>query len=156
LRTNQEFASAAPGVAAPNFVGADDYDCLPIAPLLAGARARGLADAFDMLGVAAILLAADGDVLFANAGAQALFGDRLAVSGERLIAGREGDRKALQRVMEAALTGARRSGELTIQRGSGVAALRLRATPVSSTDEDPFQLLRAVIILDKVRARSER
>jgi PAS domain-containing protein len=155
LRTNPEFASATKGAAAPNF-GADDYDCLPIAPLLAGARARGLADAFDMLGVAAILIDADGDVLFANAGAQALFGAHLTVSGERLTAGREGDQRALRRLMDAALTGARRSSELTIQRGTGLAALRLRATPVSSADEDPFQLLRAVVILDQTSGHSAR
>jgi PAS domain-containing protein len=126
---------------------------MPIAPLLAGARARGLAEAFEMLGIAAILIAADGDVLFANSEAQALFGPHLNVDGERLSTGDEVSRRALRRMMDATLKSPRRSGEMIVQRGDGLPPLRLRATPVASADADPFQLLKAVILIDQATAR---
>ena len=58
MNINRQFAGAASGARAPSRTLSDDFDCLPIAPLLAGARARGLAEAFEMLGIAAILLVA--------------------------------------------------------------------------------------------------
>jgi PAS domain-containing protein len=155
LSANQQYAGTSQEAMAPGLLLGDDLDCLPIAPLLAGARARGLADAFEMLGIAAILLAADGDVLFANPQAEALFGAHLKLSGERLIAGDEADQRELRRMMEAAVSGQNRSGELIVQR-AGLSALKLRATPVASPDRDPFQLLRAVIILDQMSARPGR
>ena len=49
----------------------------PLAPLLAGARARGVADGFEWLGLAAVLLDDRGEVLHANCGAIELMGDLL-------------------------------------------------------------------------------
>jgi PAS domain-containing protein len=147
---NQQFAARTRGVS--SGMVSDDFDCMPIAPLLAGARARGLAEAFEMLGVAAILIAADGDVLFANSEAQALFGPDLKLVGERLTTGDDVSQRALRRMMDAALRGPRRSGEMLVQR-AGQPALRLRATPVASADADPYQLLKAVILIDQARQR---
>jgi PAS domain-containing protein len=155
LSANQHYAGTSQEAMAPGLVLGDDLDCLPIAPLLAGARARGLADAFEMLGIAAILLAADGDVLFANPPAQALFGTHLKLFGERLVAGDEADQRALRRMTVAALTGQSRSGELIVQR-AGLPALKLRATPIASAEEDPFQLLRAIILIEQISTRSAR
>ena len=56
-------------------------------------------------------------------------------------------------MMDAALKGAKRSGEMTLQRGGGLRALRLRATPVASAEADPFQLLKAVILIDQAAER---
>jgi PAS domain-containing protein len=145
MNINQQFAGRTSGASAVS----DDFDSMPIAPLLAGARARGLAEAFEMLGVAAILIAADGDVLFANNEAQALFGAHLKIVSERLRTGDELSQRALRRMMDSALNGARRSGEIIVQRADGQPALRLRATPVASADADPFQLLKAVILIDQ-------
>ena len=39
----------------------------PLAPLLAGARARGVADGLELIGAAAALLGEDGEVLHVNA-----------------------------------------------------------------------------------------
>jgi PAS domain-containing protein len=153
MNINRQFAGAASGARAPSRTLSDDFDCLPIAPLLAGARARGLAEAFEILGIAAILVAADGDVLFANSEAQALFGPHLNLVGEHLSTGDEVSQRALRRMMDAALKGAKRSGEMTLQRGGGLRALRLRATPVASAEADPFQLLKAVILIDQAAER---
>jgi PAS domain-containing protein len=151
MNLNQQFAGPMNG--ASRRAVADDFDSMPIAPLLAGARARGLAEAFEMLGVAAILIAADGDVLFANSEAQALFGPHLELVGERLRTGDDVSQRALRRMIEAALKGARRSSEMIVQRGDGQPALRLTATPVASADADPYQLLKAVILIDQARQR---
>ena len=56
----------------------------PLAPLLAGARARGVADAFEWLGLAAILLDERGEVLHLSAGAVELICCVLAIRDQVL------------------------------------------------------------------------
>ena len=58
----------------------------PLAPLLAGARARGVADGFEWLGLAAILLDDRGEVLHVNRRAVDLMGEDLFLSSGRLRA----------------------------------------------------------------------
>ena len=53
----------------------------PLAPLLAGARARGVADGLELIGAAAALLDEQGEVLHVNARALGLMGQSLFVSG---------------------------------------------------------------------------
>lgn len=125
-----------------------DLDCLPIAPILAGARARGVADALEIVGIAAILIGAEGDVLYANERARALLVPHLRIAGERLEAVDRKQRGALANLIEAAVAGDKAEAHSLILRcGDGVPALRLHATPIA--DGDPYQLLRAVIILDR-------
>ena len=62
-----------------------------LAPVLEGARARGVADAFAMAGQAAILLGGAGEVLHACADAGSLLGAGLRLKDGRLVAGDEGD-----------------------------------------------------------------
>ena len=125
-----------------------DLDCLPIAPILAGARARGVADALEIVGIAAILIGAEGDVLYANDQARALLVPHLRIVGEKLETVDRTQRGALADLIEAAVAGEKAEAHsLILRRGAGVPALRLHATPIA--DGDPFQLLRAVIILDR-------
>lgn len=125
-----------------------DLDCLPIAPILAGARARGVADALEIVGIAAILIGADGDVLFANEQARALLVPHLKIVGERLEAVDKRHRGALAGLIETAVAGEKAEAHsLILRRGDGIPGLRLHATPIA--DGDPYQLLRAVIILDR-------
>lgn len=149
MSANQDFFTAAAdgaGLASPP--PENDADCLSIAPILAGARARGVADALEMLGVAAILLGADGDVLFANEQARSLLIPHLRIAGERLATTDKSRQAALSRLIEAASAGSNgAAGSLVLRRGDGVPALRLQATPIA--DDDPFQLLRAVLLLDR-------
>src|ERR1700691_5728337 len=58
----------------------------PLAPLLAGARARGVADGLELIGAAAALLGEDGEVLHVNARALRLLGHDLLLTGRRLSA----------------------------------------------------------------------
>jgi hypothetical protein len=133
----------------------EEFDCAPIAPILAGARARGMADAFEMLEIAAVLVAADGEVLFANARARALLGRDLTLSGEHLRAIDEADERALRCMIDAAVAESdAKPGALILRRGAP--SLRLRAMPVVSDRGDPFQLARAVIVLDRWAGRPAR
>jgi hypothetical protein len=125
-----------------------DLDCLPIAPILAGARARGVADALEIVGIAAILIGAEGDVLYANERARALLVPYLRIEGERLEVVDKRQGRALTDLIETAVAGERAEAHsLILRRGDGVPALRLHATPIA--DGGPYQLLRAVIILDR-------
>src|SRR5437588_7061458 len=58
----------------------------PLGPMLAGARARGVADGFAWLGLAAILIDDRGEGLHANPGAVELMGEALFLVGGRLRA----------------------------------------------------------------------
>jgi hypothetical protein len=152
LSASHDFLAGSAGRTAP---GVFDYDLerMPIAPILAGARARGVADAFEMLGIAAILIAANGDVLFANERARALLVPHLTLAGERLSGADEASQRGLDRMIEAAVAGPNAKASSVVLRREGVPTLRLHATPIAAED-DPFQLLKAVIVLDRTDARA--
>jgi hypothetical protein len=153
LSASHDFFAGTAGRTAPGGVFDYELERMPIAPVLAGARARGVADAFEMLGIAAILVAANGDVLFANERARALLIPHLTLVGERLSAADEANQGGLARMIEAAVAGQNAKASSVVLRREGVPTLRLHATPIVSED-DPFQLLRAVIVLDREDARA--
>ena len=119
----------------------------PLAPLLAGARARGVADGLELVGAAAALLDEQGEVLHLNARALSLLGDHLVLAGGRL--------RARDRAFDGALAAAIDS-TLRYQVASRVAlgdearadGLGIRIMPVTAEADDSFQLLRAVAILE--------
>jgi hypothetical protein len=148
LGANWDLFAASADATASAAIFEHDLDCLPIAPILAGARARGVADAFEILGVAAILLGREGDVLYANDQARLLLAPHLRIVGERLTATDKANERALARLIETAVAGRQAEARsVVLRRGETVPALRLHATPIA--DDDPFQLLRAVIVLDR-------
>ena len=122
----------------------------PLAPLLAGARARGVADGLELIGAAAALLDEQGEVLHLNARAMNLLGEDLVLAGGRL---RARDR-ALDRTLAAAIVSTVRDqvasrvalGDDALGDGLGV-----RIMPVTADADDSFQLLRAVAILEPRR-----
>ena len=128
----------------------------PLAPMLAGARARGVADAFEWLGLAAILLDERGEVLHLSAGAIELMKDDLFRDGGRL---RAHDKLADVR-LRIAVSAALRDGEaedLVLPTAGGQDELVLRVAPIGGgLGEDACQLLRVVIVLDRVAAPSRR
>ena len=119
----------------------------PLAPLLAGARARGVADGFEWLGLAAILLDDRGEVLHVNRRAVALMGEDLFLSSGRLRARDEAIDGALCVAIHRALGGGV-SSHVTIPSKAGQGRVGARIAAMDSLDEDPFQLLRAVAILE--------
>ena len=120
----------------------------PLAPLLAGARARGVADGLEWLGLAAVLLDDRGEVLHANAGAVELMEGELYLEADRLRARDAQADQALNVVIsEALLSGAQGNHSLSIESGQG--ALNLRMSTINALDDDPFQLLRLVVLLER-------
>ncbi|MGD0719541.1 MAG: hypothetical protein ABR970_00645 [Roseiarcus sp.] len=126
----------------------------PLAPLLAGARARGMADAFEMLGVAAAFLDEGGLALHINDRARRLLGPQLWVDDGRLRAADADLDEALAAAIETALNAGRRGDAATSfsfaseSRGP----LGLKVLPVAAEAHDPFQLLRVVVVLERQQA----
>jgi hypothetical protein len=127
--------------------GAVPGAAVPLAPLLAGARARGVADGLELIGAAAALLDEQGEVLHLNARALSLLGDQLVLAGRRL---RARDR-ALDRTLAAAIDSTlRRQVASRVALGDETSAdgLGVRIVPVTAEADESFQLLRAVAILE--------
>jgi hypothetical protein len=119
----------------------------PLAPLLAGARARGVADGFEWLGLAAILFGERGEVLHVNSRAIELMGDDIYLDAGRLAA-RNGEIDGkLRFAVRRALEGGAHS-RITIPLGPGQGTVGARIAAMDRPDDDPFQLLRAVAILE--------
>jgi hypothetical protein len=119
----------------------------PLAPLLAGARARGVADGLEMLGAAAALLDEHGDVLHVNARALGLLGDGLFLSGQRLRArGQEAD-ETLAAAIDSSLRH-RVAARVALGDGTEAGVSAVRIVPMASDGDDAFQLLRAVAFFE--------
>ena len=121
----------------------------PLAPLLAGARARGVADGLDWLGLAAVLLDDRGEVLHVNCGAIELMGEHLYLQAGRLRATDARADSALEAAIRQTLTGGAPSRlAIPTVAAPGQEELRIRIAVMDTAEEDPFQLLRAVLILE--------
>jgi hypothetical protein len=116
----------------------------PLAPLLAGARARGVADGLELVGAAAALLDEHGEVVHVNARALGLMGEGLFLAGQRLRARERDADETLAAAIDSSLRD-RTASRVVVGQG-GVAAVRI--VPVTADGDDAFQLLRAVAILE--------
>ena len=122
-----------------------------MAPVIAGARARGIADAFAMLGEAAILIDFSGTVLHVADDAKALLGASLTVAGGHVVAVERRSTPALNRLLEAGLS---ESGPMRLEEDllcveDGMRQrVRLYRVPVAG---EPFQLLSAVLAIEPPR-----
>ena len=120
----------------------------PLAPLLAGARARGVADGLELIGAAAALLDERGEVLHVNARAMELMGEGLFLAGQRL---RARDRAA-DETLAAAVGSTLRYGvasRVAVGEGAGEGGLGVRIVPIATQGDELFQLLRAVAIFER-------
>ncbi|WP_158813276.1 hypothetical protein [Methylocapsa sp. S129] len=120
-------------------------------PLLAGARARGMADAFELLGVAAAFIDEAGFALHINDRARRLLGPQLWVDDGRLRAADRDLDEALSAAIESALiNGAPARAATDISFASELrGAVAVKVLPVAAEAHDPFQLLRAVVIIEE-------
>jgi hypothetical protein len=120
---------------------------VPLAPLLAGARARGVADGLELIGAAAALLDEQGEVLHVNARAMGLMGEGLFLADHRLRA-RD---LAADGTLAAAIGSTLRYGvasRVTLWDSPGEGVLGVRIVPVATDGDESFQLLRAVAIFE--------
>lgn len=119
-----------------------------LAPLLAGARARGIADAFELLGMAAILIDSSGSVLHVGEAAMQLLGADIAIVSRHIIGATKASNRALQHLVASAISG---EDEVTVKpvvmAREGRSPLVVRALPIPGAQGDSMQLLKAVILL---------
>ena len=123
-------------------------DIEALAPMLAGARARGVADAFELLGMPAVLIDQSGTVLHVGASAMKLLGGDIAVVSRHLVGAAASTNRALQNLIAAALSGEDEvvANPVFIAR-EGLAPLTVRAIRIPGASGDPMQLLKAIIVL---------
>jgi hypothetical protein len=135
LRDREEMEAAATGLPA-------EY----LSPLLAGARARGMADAFELLGKAAVLVGETGITLHVNRIAKDMMGSALAVVSRHLIGATPSANSALQALIADAVAG-RSGGSVSLPRGEGRLPLVVEALPITGAADDPSQILKAIVTI---------
>lgn len=119
-----------------------------LGPLLAGARAGGLVDGLEMLGVGAVLIDATGRVLHAGPRGLRLMAGWLRIVAEHLVAERPGDDRAVAALIGAALAGRPSPSGIRLRTGVEDPVLTLRAVMVPQRgDAGPGP--RAAIVLDE-------
>jgi hypothetical protein len=123
----------------------------PLKPLLAGARARGMADGFELLGVAAIFIDEGGFALHINDRARSLMGPQLWLDDGRLRAAAGDLDEALSLAIESALLNhapacAAIDISFACESRGGVT---VKILPIAAEAHDPFQLLKAVIVIEE-------
>jgi hypothetical protein len=128
----------------------DQAKAPPLGPLLAGARARGVADGFAWLGLAAILLDDRGEALHVNPGAVELMGDTLYLEGGRL---RARDRVADLGLSEAIRDALTLSVARNVRLVSAEGEMWVHLAPMPAEQDDDYQLLRAVALLSRAGDR---
>ncbi len=123
----------------------------PLAPVLAGARARGMADALEMLGVAAVLIDECGFALHINDRAKSLLGPQLWIDDGRLRAAESDLDEAIGAALESAVSAATPARAVTNIRlaADSRGAVAVKVVPIVAEPDDPFQLLRAVVIIEE-------
>ncbi len=149
---NASIDSSRPELEAQGAVASAQSIRAPLAPLLAGARARGVADGLELIGAAAALLDEHGEVLHVNARALGLMGDGFFLSGQRLRARDQEADETLAAAIESSLRH-RVAGRVALgaEMSGRVAAVRI--VPVAAEGEEAFQLLRAVAIFEALGDR---
>ncbi len=127
-------------------------DARELAIMMAGARARGVADALEMLGLPAILLDLEGAVLHVSGRAAEKFGSRLAIVRRRLVAGAADDHVALCAALAETLGAGRAGARVTLAGADSPLCVALYPAPASDA-----QLLGAVaVLLDPQDLAAER
>ena len=117
-------------------------------PLIAGARARGVADAFDLLGLAAILIGSGGRVLHAAPEALRLLEPVVDLVDGRLAARDAALNQDLQRVITGADSD--RAGPLQdfiVAGAVETCGLRIRPIRYPVGEDGQSQLLRLVLLI---------
>ena len=118
-------------------------------PLLEGARARGIADAYALIGQAAVLLDGDGGVLHAGPQARALLGGGLVVREGYLVGTSRETNRMLGDLVASALEGRDpgQGGRVPAPDGRQVG---IRAFSFPPGRGNGNQLLKAVILFDVI------
>lgn len=121
-------------------------------PLLAGAHARGMADALELAGVAAVMIDAQGMVLHVGATARDLFGAHLRVDYDHLVASTSESTRAIQTLIAGALADGESQAPILVAR-AGLTPLKLHARIVPGSAGNVCQLLKILILIEETAPR---
>lgn len=123
-----------------------------LAPQLAGARARGVADALSLLGLPAIFLDQEGRALHVSREAALLMGPTLGVDRARLVAADSATDELLQALIDRGLEG-RNCAPVKIRPAGespeGDSLIIVHALPIPGAFDDEFQLLGCILVLER-------
>ncbi len=128
---------------------AEDFSSV-LKPIMAGARARGVADGLELLGVGAVLIDATGQVLHVGARGRRMLGGWARLVNDHLVAERACDNTCVQDLIGSVVGSARHDPEARIRLagrkgGPGMTVRALRF----ETDEGPAQRLHAVLVIEE-------
>ena len=122
-----------------------------LSPLIAGARARGIADAFELMGTAAILLSEVGSVLHVGASAKAFLDGTISIASRHLVAETARANRDLERLIAGAVSGLRDLQPVGVRRADAP-SIEIRALRLADAVNDPTQLLKAILVLRELPA----
>lgn len=114
-----------------------------LAPVMAGAHARGVAETLDMLGIPGVFLGRAGEVLLATHAAAPLLQGPLRLHMRHLVAERAEDNRVLEAFIADAVGDARAAHAVRLPG----AAFELRRLPRTEAATLPGQMVRAVVLL---------
>lgn len=121
-------------------------------PLLAGAHARGMADALELAGVAAVMIDAQGMVLHAGAPAREMFGPELRLEYDHLVGSSAESTCAIQTLIADALGEGDAPAPVLVAR-AGQTPIKLHARRVPGAADNLCQLLKVLIIMEESAPR---
>lgn len=127
-----------------------------LAPIIAGARARGIADAFEMMGEGAVLVDFSGSVLHVGRIARPMMGAAITVTQGHIVAT---SRKAAEPLAALLQTGLGEDAPRVLEADllCDEEGMRQRVRLVRALGDDAYQLLAAVLVLEPPRrVRSRR
>ena len=129
-----------------------DVDGWPeiLGPMLAGARARGVADALDLVGMAAILIDGTGRVLHASGRAIRAISPLIRVLEDHLVGYDAVTNDALQELVVGAVQTRRDGMTARFVDQEGRPRLFIRALPFPQENSDQPQLLRSVLLVTEI------
>lgn len=127
---------------------AEDFTSV-LKPIIAGARARGVADGLEMLGVGAVLIDATGQVLHIGGRGRRMLGGWARLVNDHLVAERDCDNGCVQDLIGSVVGSARHDPEARIRVAgtTGTPGLTIRALRFE-TDEGTAQCLHAVLVIE--------
>jgi hypothetical protein len=120
----------------------------PLRPLLAGAHARGMADALEMAGIAFLMVDSQGMVLHAGPAARALMGADLRIEYDHLVAASGEATCAIQSMVMAGLAQGEAPQPLRLARGEGP-PLVLTVRRVPGAAGNVYQMLKLLILIEQ-------
>ncbi len=119
-------------------------------PIMAGARARGVADGLELLGIGAVLIDATGQVLHIGERGRRMLRGWARLVNHHLVTERACDNARVQDLIGSVVGSARHDPEVRIELAGrkGAPGITVRALRFE-TEEGPAQRLHAVLVIEE-------